>query len=140
MNMPLLLFENQVFAHSIKKEKILQGREMDEPVSKSSIENSYEAPRTRRRAAIEASIKKVLKLEPSQSTIHALSKATRKRSEAERRNLNRTRSSEEMKSEMLTREKKKVAKKARLAPDLRQKKLQVGKGPMLEMQPKAKPF
>ena len=44
----------------ILKEKILQGREMDEPVAESSIENSYEAPRTRRRAAIEASIKKVL--------------------------------------------------------------------------------
>ena len=39
----------------------------------------------------------------------------------------------------MTREKKKFAKKTRLAPDLRQKKLQVGKGPMLEMQPKAKP-
>ena len=70
---------------------------MDEPVAESSIENSYEAPRTRRCAAIEASIKKVLELEPSQSTIQALSKATRKLSEAERRNLNTTRSSEEIK-------------------------------------------
>ena len=33
---------------------------MDEPVAESSIGNSYEAPRTRRRAAIEASIKKSL--------------------------------------------------------------------------------
>ena len=61
MNMPLLLFENQVFAHfnkeAIPKEKILQGREMDEPVAESSIGNSYEASRTRRRATIEASIK-----------------------------------------------------------------------------------
>ena len=61
---------------------------MDEPVAESSIGNLYEAPRTRRRAAIEASIKKVLEPKPSQSTIHALSNATRKRSEAERRNLN----------------------------------------------------
>ena len=38
-----------------------------------------------------------------------------------------------LKSEMMTREKKKVAKKARLALDLREKKLQVRKGPMLEM-------
>ena len=41
-----------------------------------------------------------------------------------------------LKSEMMTREKKKVAKKARLTPDLRKKKLQVGKGPVLEMQSK----
>ena len=41
-----------------------------------------------------------------------------------------------LKSEMITREKKKVAKKARLAPDLREKKRQVGKGPVLEMQSK----
>ena len=34
-----------------------------------------------------------------------------------------------LKSEMMTREKKKVAKKARLAPDLREKKLQMGKRP-----------
>ena len=53
----------------IPKEKILQGREMDEPVAESSIGNSYEAPRTRRHAAIEASIKKVLEPEPSQSTV-----------------------------------------------------------------------
>ena len=32
-----------------------------------------------------------------------------------------------LKSEIMTREKKKVAKKARIAPDLRQKNLQVGK-------------
>ena len=31
---------------------------MDEPVAESSVGNSYEAPITRRRAAIEASIKK----------------------------------------------------------------------------------
>ena len=31
---------------------------MDEPVAESSVGNSYEAPRTHRRAAIEASIKK----------------------------------------------------------------------------------
>ena len=41
-----------------------------------------------------------------------------------------------LKSEMMTREKKQVAKKASIAPDLREKKLQVGKGPMLEMQSK----
>ena len=70
---------------------------MDEPVAESSIGNSYEAPRTRRRAAIEASIKKVLEPEPFQSSIEALSNATRRRSEGERRNLNRTRSSEEIK-------------------------------------------
>ena len=57
---------------------------MNEPVAESSIENSYGAPRTRRRARIEAYIKKVLEPEPSQSTIQALSNATRKRSEAER--------------------------------------------------------
>ena len=70
---------------------------MDEPVAESSTGNSYEAPRTLRLAVIEASIKKVLESEPSQSTIQALSNATRKRSEAERRNLNRTLSSEEIK-------------------------------------------
>ena len=41
-----------------------------------------------------------------------------------------------LKSDVMTREKKKVANKARLAPDLREKKLQVGKGSMLEMQSK----
>ena len=41
-----------------------------------------------------------------------------------------------LKSEMMTREKKKVARKAKLAPDLTEKKLQVEKGPMLEMQSK----
>ena len=40
------------------KEKILQGREVDEPVAESSIGNSYEAPRAHRCAAIEVSIKK----------------------------------------------------------------------------------
>ena len=40
------------------------------------------------------------------------------------------------KSEMMTREKKKVAKKARLAPDLKEKKLQMRKGSMLEMRSK----
>ena len=99
MDMPLLLVEKQVFAHSnkeaIPKEKILQGREINEPVAESYVGNAYEAPRTRRRATIEASIIKVLELEPSQSTIQALSNATRKRKE--RRNLNQTRSSEEIK-------------------------------------------
>ena len=37
---------------AIPKEKILQGREMDEPVAESSIGNSYEAPRTRTRATL----------------------------------------------------------------------------------------
>ena len=36
----------------------------------------------------------------------------------------------------MTSEKKKVSKRARFAPDLMKKKLQVGKGPMLEMQSK----
>ena len=36
----------------------------------------------------------------------------------------------------MIREKKKVAKKARVAPNLREKKVQVGKCPMLEMQSK----
>ena len=57
---------------------------MDEPVAESSIGNSYEAPRMRRCAAIEASIKEFLEPEPSQSTIQALSNATQTRSEAER--------------------------------------------------------
>ena len=70
---------------------------MDEPVAESSIANSYEAPRTRRRAAIEAFIKKVFEPQPSQSTIQTLSSGTRKRSEAERRILNRTLRSEEIK-------------------------------------------
>ena len=75
----------------------MQGIETDEPVAESSVGNSYEAPRTCKPAAIEASIKEVLEIELSQSTIQALSNATRKRSEAERRNLNRIRSSEEIK-------------------------------------------
>ena len=86
-----------------------------------SIDHVIIRMRTRRRAAI------VLEPEPSQSTIQAFSNAARKRAEGERRNLNRTLRSEEIK--MMTREKEKVAKKARLAPDLREKKLQVRKGP-----------
>ena len=39
---------------------------MNEPVAESSVGNSYEAPRTGRRAAIEASIKKALEPEPLQ--------------------------------------------------------------------------
>ena len=74
------------YKEAIPKEKILQGREMDEPVAESSIGNSYEAPRTGRRAAIEASIKKSLGPEPSQSTIQALSNAAQKHSEAEKGN------------------------------------------------------
>ena len=70
---------------------------MDQPVAESFIGNSCEAPRTRRRAAIEASIKKVVEAEPSQSIIQKLSNATRKRSEAEKPNLNRPLSSEEIK-------------------------------------------
>ena len=70
---------------------------MDEPVAESSIGNLYLAPSNRRRAAIKASIKKVLEPEPSQSTIQTFSNATRKRSEAENRNLNPTLSSEEIK-------------------------------------------
>ena len=75
MNMPLLIF---VFAflreraiadfriyslnkEVIPKEKILPGIEMDEPVAEKSVGNSYEAPRTRRLEAIEASIKKAWK-------------------------------------------------------------------------------
>ena len=69
---------------------------MDEPVAESSIGNSYEPPRTRRRAEIKVCIKKVLEPEASQSTIQGLSNATRKLSEAERRNLNQTLSSEEI--------------------------------------------
>ena len=49
--------------------------------------------------------------EPSQSTVQALSNATRKRSEAERRNLTERKAVKRLKSEMVTREKKKVAKK-----------------------------
>ena len=73
---------------------------------------------------------------PSQSTIQARRNATRKRSEVARRNLNRPEAVKRLKFEMMTREKKKVAKKARLTPDLREKKLEVGKGPVLEMQSK----
>ena len=69
---------------------------MDEPVAESSVGNSYEAPSTRRRAAIEAFTKKVLEPEPSQNTIQALSNATGKRSGAEKRNLNRSLCSEEI--------------------------------------------
>ena len=50
---------------------------MDEPVAESSIGNSYEAPRTG----------DVQQLKPCQSTIQALSNATQKHSEAEKRNL-----------------------------------------------------
>ena len=70
---------------------------MDQPVAESSIGYSYEAPKKRRRAAIQVSNKKVLEPKPSQSTLLALSNATQKRSEAEKRNLNRTLSSEEIK-------------------------------------------
>ena len=87
-----------------------------------SIDHVIIRMRTCRRAAAI-----VLETEPSQSNIQALCKATRKRAEDERRKLNRTLRSEEIK--MMTREKEKVAKKARLAPDLREKKLQVRKGP-----------
>ena len=51
------------------------------------------------------------------------------------KNLTEPEAVKRLKSEMIKRGKK-VAKKARLAPDLRERKLQVGKGPMLEMQSK----
>ena len=65
---------------------------MDEPVAESSIGNSYEAPRTRRRAVIEASIKS-LGTEPSQSTIQAVKR---------------------LRSEMMTRENKKLQRRLNL--------------------------
>ena len=60
---------------------------MDEPVAESSTGNSIEAPRTGRRAAIEASIKK--SWDPSH--LKVLSNATQKHSEAEKRNLTNSR-------------------------------------------------
>ena len=72
---------------------------MDEPVAESSIGNSYEAPRTRRRAAIEASIKK--SWSPSHLKVPFRHLATQHESVPEFRsrkaNLNRTRSNEEIK-------------------------------------------
>ena len=99
---------------------------MDESVKESSIRNSYEAPRTHRLAAVEASIKKVLEPKSFQSTIQVLSNATRKR---KGEILTEPEAVKRLKSEMMAREKKKVAEKARLAPDLSEKKLQMGKRP-----------
>ena len=84
---------------------------MDEPVAESSIGNSYEAPRMHRRTAVEASIKKVLGPEPSQSTIQALWNATRKRSRVQKRKgeiLPKPEGMKRLKSEMMTREKKRL--------------------------------
>ena len=75
--------------------------------------------KTRRRAAI------VLEPEPSQSTIQATQRENVQKLKGEI--LTEPYAVKRLKSEMMTREKKKVAKKARLAPDLREKKLQVGK-------------
>ena len=119
---------------AIPKEKIFQGREMDEPVVESSIGNSYET--TRRRATIEAFIKKVLEPEPSQSTIQALCNATRKRSEAERRNFSRTRSSEEIKIWNDDKRKEKGYEECQTCNWSKGKETPSGKGPMLEMQSK----
>ena len=61
MNMPLLLFENQVFDHSVKRRFQRKGSCKEAkwmpPVPESSIGNSYKAPKMHRRATIEASIK-----------------------------------------------------------------------------------
>ena len=70
MNMPLLLFEIQgiypLNKEAIPKEKILQGRKIDELVAESSIGNSYKAPRTCSNWSFH---QKSLRTEPSQSTI-----------------------------------------------------------------------
>ena len=113
--MPLLLFENQLFVHSIKeaipKEKIVQGRDMDESVAESSIGNSYEARRTRRRAAIEASIKKVLEPEPSQSTIQALRTQHENVQKRKGEILTEPEVVKRLKSGMMTREKKRLQRR-----------------------------
>ena len=110
---------------------------MNEPVAESSIENSYEAPRTRRRTTMEVSIKKVLELEPSQVPFRHFATQHENVQKQKGESLTEPEAVIRLMSEMMTREKKKVAKKARLAPtDLREKKLQVGKGPILEMQSK----
>ena len=69
---------------------------------------------------------------PSQSTIQALSNATRNVQQRKGAILIEPEAVKRLKPEMMTREKKKFAKKARLVPDLREKKLQVGKGPNAE--------
>ena len=111
----------------------MQGREIDEPIAESSIGNSYEAPRTRRCAAIKASIKK--SWNPSHLKVPFRHLATQHENVRKRKGeiITELEAVKKLKSEMMTREKKKVAKKARLAPDLREKKLQVVKSPMLEM-------
>ena len=69
---------------------------MDEPVAESSIGNSYETPRTGRRAAIEASIKK--SWDPSHLKVQFRRLATQPKNIQKRKSeILRTVGSEEMK-------------------------------------------
>ena len=69
---------------------------MDEPAAESSIGNSYEAPRTGRRAAIEASIKK--SWDPSHLKVQLKYLATQHKNIQKRKSkILRTVGSEEMK-------------------------------------------
>ena len=99
MNMPLLLFENQVFAHSIKRRlQRKRSRKEEKWMNKWQKVLLEILMRHQERTDVQQLniLSKILEPEPSQSTIQALSNATQKRSEAESRNLNRTLSSEEI--------------------------------------------
>ena len=87
---------------------------MDEPVAESSIGNSYKAPRTCRRAAVEASIERVL--EPNHLKVPLRHLTTQHENVQKRKGeiLTEHEAVKRLKSEMMTREKKKVAKRQEL--------------------------
>ena len=83
---------------------------MDEPVAESSIGNSYEAPRMRRRAAIKASIKK--SWSPSHLKVPFRHLATQHENVQKRKGeiVTEPEAVKRLKSEMMTREKEKGCK------------------------------
>ena len=102
---------------------------MDEPVAESSIGNSYEAPRTRRRATIEASIKKSWNSTHFKVPFRHFATQHENVQKEKGEILTEPEAVKRSKSKMMTREKKMVAKNVRLAPDLKGKETPSGKRP-----------
>ena len=102
----------------IPKDKILQGREMDEPVAKISIGYSYEAPRTRRRATIETSIKK--SWNPSHIKVPFRHFATEHEEFQKRKGeiFTEPEAVKRLKSKMMTRERRRLQRRPDLLPSL----------------------
>ena len=138
--MPLLLFENQVFAHSIKK-RFQRKRSCKEEKWMSQYLKVLLEIRMRHQKRVDV---QQLKLTLKKSWNPSNLKVPFRHLETQHENVQKRKGEiltepeavKRLKSEMMTTEKQKVAKKVRLAPDLREKKLQVGNGRMLEMQSK----